>query len=184
MGKVFERLEPQTIEFIERQHLFFVATAPLDADGLINLSPKGCNTFTVVDPQTVAYLDLMGSGIETVAHIRQNGRLTVMFCSFEGPPNILRLYGRGEVVEPSDAAWPQLRARFPAHVAERSIVILHVQRVSTACGFGVPRYSYEGDRSTLRDAWEKRGPDGIKAYQQENNRASIDGLPGLCLETQ
>ena len=179
MGKAFERLDEQSMEFIGRQRMFFVATAPLEADGLINLSPKGLDTFAVVDSKTVAYLDLTGSGIETVAHIRQNGRLTIMFCAFEGPPNILRLYGRGEVAEPGDAAWSELRPRFAEHPGERSIVVLRIERVSTACGFGVPRYSYQRERSALSKVWEKRGDEGVREYQRENNRESLDGLPGL-----
>ncbi len=179
MGKALERLDDQAIEFIGRQRMFFTATAPLEAHGLINLSPKGLDTFAVIDPQTVAYLDLTGSGIETLAHVRQNGRMTLMFCSFEGPPNILRLYGRGEAVEPGDEAWTALRPRFIAHPGERSIIVLHVERVTNACGFGVPLYRYEGDRSNLDDSARARGREKVKAYQQEKNLVSVNGLPGL-----
>ena len=179
MGRVLERLDERAIQFIDRQKMFFVATAPSGDAGLLNLSPKGLDTFSVLDDQTVAYLDLTGSGIETVAHLRQNGRIVMMFCAFEGPPNILRLYGKGEAIEPGDAEWESLRARFPAMPGERSIVRVRVERVSDSCGFAVPLYRYEGDRSVLTDWVEKKGPEAVEAYKAEKNRKSLDGLPGL-----
>ena len=182
MGRVLERLDERAIAFIEAQHMFFVSTAPSGEAGLINLSPKGLDTFAVLDEQTVAYLDLVGSGIETVAHIRQNGRITLMFCAFEGAPNIMRIYGQGDAVEPGDAEWEGLRGRFPEMAGERSIVRVRVERVSDSCGFAVPRYRYEGDRSTLTEWVEKKGPEGIEAYKAEKNRKSLDGLEGLRRE--
>ncbi len=179
MGRTSESLDERTIEFVRRQHVFFVATAPSGGAGRVNLSPKGLDTFAVLDDRTVAYLDLAGSGIETVAHLRQNGRITLMFCAFDGAPNILRLYGAGEAVEPGDAEWDALRARFPEMPGARSIIRVRLERVSSSCGFGVPRYRYEGDRSALTDWAEKKGREGVEAYKAEKNRESLDGLPGL-----
>src|SRR4029450_406348 len=130
MGKVFETLDDDLRAFIARQHVFFVATAPLGADGHVNLSPKGLDTFRVLGTATVADLDLTGSGVETIAHLRENGRLTVMFCAFEGRPRILRLYGRGRAVEPSDAEWSALSADFPQTPGARSVIVLDVDRIA------------------------------------------------------
>jgi hypothetical protein len=179
MGKVFAELDDDLRAFIAGQHVFFVATAPLAADGHINLSPKGLDTFRVLGPTTVAYLDLTGSGVETIAHLRENGRLTLMFCAFEGRPRILRLSGRGRAVEPGDAEWPAVSAGFPALPGVRSVVVLEVDRIADSCGYGVPRYEFAGDRPQLPEWIDKKGADGILRYQAEKNRASIDGLPGL-----
>jgi hypothetical protein len=182
MGKVYPEIETRLAKFIENQHLFFVATAPLAGQGLINLSPKGLDTFSILDPHTVAYLDLVGSGVETVAHLRENGRIVLMFCAFEGPPNIVRLHGSGEAVEPGDDEWDDLIANFPARRAARSVVRVAVDRISDSCGFGVPLYSFQGERDAL-DTWaEKRGDEGLRSYRNENNRKSVDGLPGLRRE--
>ena len=159
--------------------MFFVATAPSGDAGLLNLSPKGLDTFTVLDEQTVAYLDLVGSGVETIAHLRQNGRIVLMLCAFEGAPNILRIYGKGEAIEPGDAEWGDLRGRFPEMPGARSVIRVKVERVSDTCGFAVPLYRYEGDRSTLLDWAEKKGPEAIEQYKAEKNRLSLEGLPGL-----
>lgn len=179
MGKVFAELDDDLRAFIGRQHLFFVATAPLAADGFVNLSPKGLDTFRVLGPTTVAYLDLTGSGVETIAHLRENGRLTVMFCAFEGRPRILRLYGRGRAVEPGDADWPAVAAGFPDLPGARAVVVLDVERIADSCGYAVPRYEYVGDRPQLTDWAEKKGADGLRHYQMQKNRVSLDGLPGL-----
>lgn len=179
MGRVYECLDDRAVEFIRAQHIFFVATAPSGDAGLINLSPKGLDTFAVLDDQTVAYLDLTGSGIETVAHLRQNGRITLMFCAFEGSPNILRLYGQGEAIEPGEPQWDELSARFPELPGARAVIRVQVERVSDACGFAVPLYDYEGDRSALTGWAEKKGPEAVEAYKAEKNRRSLDGLPGL-----
>jgi hypothetical protein len=166
-------------EFLEAQPVFFVATAA--PTGRVNVSPKGLDTFRVLDDHTVAYLDLTGSGIETVAHLQADGRITVMFCAFAGKPRIVRLYGRGRVVrldgEPApDAA--ELRARFPALPGARSVVVVDVDRVTTSCGFGVPRFELEGTRDELVDWAESRGPEGLASYRERRNAVSIDGLPG------
>jgi hypothetical protein len=179
MAKVYPEIEARLAKFIENQHLFFVATAPLDGRGLINLSPKGLDTFCILDPHSVAYLDLVGSGVETVAHLRENGRIVLMFCAFEGPPNIVRLYGRGESVQPGDDDWDDLIANFPVRRSARSVVRIAVDRISDSCGFGVPLYAFQGERDAL-DQWaEKRGDEGLRSYRNENNQESIDGLPGL-----
>ncbi|MEZ5364451.1 MAG: pyridoxamine 5'-phosphate oxidase family protein [Bryobacterales bacterium] len=179
MGRVLERLDERAIQFIGAQKMFFVATAPSGDAGLLNLSPKGLDTFAVLDERTVAYLDLVGSGIETVAHLRQNGRIVVMFCAFEGSPNIMRIHGKGSVIEPGDAEWDELRRRFPEIPGARSIIRVHVERVADTCGFAVPLYDYKGDRSTLLDWVEKKGPEAVEQYKAEKNARSLDGLPGL-----
>lgn len=179
MGKVFVGLDADLCGFIARQHVFFVATAPLAADGHVNLSPKGLDTFRVLGPTTVAYLDLTGSGVETIAHLRENGRVTVMFCAFDGRPRILRLYGRGRAVEPDDAEWGDVSAHFPELPGVRSVVVVEVERIADSCGYAVPRYEYAGDRTQLLDWAEKKGDDGLRKYQAQKNRTSLDGLPGL-----
>jgi hypothetical protein len=166
--------------FIDKQHMFFVASAPLAADGHVNLSPKGLDTFRVVDDHTVAWIDFVGSGAETMAHTRENGRLTVMFCALQGPPKILRLYGRGVVHPVGSAGCAALLPRFaPDLVGVRSVVELVVQRVSTSCGYGVPRYSYEGERRQLIDWADKKGQAGLGKYVHDKNHVSIDGLPAF-----
>ena len=179
MGKLYAELDDDLRAFIARQHVFFVATAPLSADGHVNLSPKGRDTLRVLGPRTVAYLDLTGSGVETVAHLRENGRLTVMFCAFEGRPRILRLYGRGRAVQPGDPEWPAVAAGFPEFAGVRSVVVLDVERIADSCGYGVPRFEFAGDRPQLAEWADKKGAEGIRRYQSEKNRTSIDGLPGL-----
>jgi predicted pyridoxine 5'-phosphate oxidase superfamily flavin-nucleotide-binding protein len=179
MSKVINTIDERFREFIEAQHVFFVATAPAGAGGHVNLSPKGMDTFRVIDERTAAYLDFIGSGVETIAHLRDNGRIVLMFTAFEGPPKIVRLHGRGEAVEPGDALFASLRGRFPPSESPRSIIVVHVERASDSCGYGVPLYDYRGERTQL-DAWaEKKGADGLHQYQKDKNAESIDGLPGL-----
>lgn len=179
MGKVYEEIEPPVADFLRQQKLFFVATAPLAADGRINLSPKGMDTFAVVDAQTVAYLDLTGSGIETVSHLRENGRIVLMFCAFDGPPKIVRLHGLGEVIEPGDEDFDRHRALFGTFPGVRSIVRVSVTRVSDSCGYSVPLFDYVEDRDQLTKWAERKGEAGVDEYQARNNARSIDGLPGL-----
>jgi hypothetical protein len=179
MGKLFAELDDDLRTFIARQRVFFVATAPLSPDGHVNLSPKGLDTFRILGPTRVAYLDLTGSGVETVAHLRENGRLTVMFCAFEGRPRILRLYGRGRAVEPGDAEWASVSAGFPALSGVRSVVVLDVERIADSCGYGVPLYEFAGDRPQLAEWADKKGAEGIRRYRDQKNHTSIDGLPGL-----
>lgn len=179
MGKTYEQLDQHVQAFIQQQKMFFVATAPLSGDGLVNLSPKGLDTLRILDARTVAYLDLTGSGIETVAHLRENGRIVLMFCAFDGPPKIIRLHGRGEAIEPGEPAFDELAARFPHHPSVRAIIRVHCQRISDSCGFGVPRYDFVGERSQLPDWTASKGADGMRTYRAERNARSIDGLPGL-----
>ena len=179
MGRSYEMLDERLTQFLRRQHVFFVATAPLAADGMINLSPKGLDTFDVLDEHRVAYLDLTGSGVETIAHLRENGRIVVMFCAFEGPPRIVRLHGRGRVVRPEDPGFDALAGRFTPRPGVRSVVEIEVTRIADSCGFGVPLLTYQGERPQL-DAWAgAKGPDGLADYRAKKNAVSLDGLPGL-----
>ena len=179
MGKVHEQLEDTLVRFIGRQHVFFVGTAPASPEGHLNVSPKGLDTFRILGPKSVAYLDLTGSGIETVAHLRQNGRITIMFCAFEGRPLIVRLYERGRVVEPGDPEWDCLVAQFPEYPGVRSVVVVDVERVADSCGYAVPLYEYRGERSQLVDYANKKGTEGMEKYKSQKNRKSIDGIAGL-----
>ena len=179
MGKVLERIDDAVRSFIAAQQLYFVATAPLAADGHVNMSPKGdSTTFAVLDDHTVAYLDLTGSGIETIAHLRENARITVMFVAFSGPPHILRLHGRGHPVLLGDAGYDELAAHFPEHRGARAVIVVDVERVSTSCGFSVPLYDYVGDRQLLTSWAQKRDEATLAEYRERRNAASIDGLPG------
>ena len=179
MGKTYSALDDRWAEWIGKQRMFFVATAPLAGDGLINLSPKGMDTFRILGPTEVAYLDLTGSGVETIAHLRENGRITIQFCSFEGPPLILRIYGQGSVIWPDDPAFAGLKALFPDYAGLRSIIRVKATRITDACGYAVPRYEYQGERDQLVKWAAHQGEEGIRAYQQERNAASLDGLPGV-----
>jgi len=181
MGRVYDGIDEPLARFISRQHVFFVATAPLAGDGLVNLSPKGQDgTFAVLDRSTFAYLDLVGSGIETVAHLRENGRIVVMFCAFEGPPRIVRLHGRGDVVAPGDPEWDSLADLFPARPGRRAVVRVAVERVADSCGYGVPLMRVEGERTRLAEWAEDKGEEGLAEYVAANNSESLDGLPGLA----
>ena len=176
MGKVLPFLTDGLRTFVERQQLFFVATAPLSG-GHVNLSPKGMDSFRVLGPTSVAYLDNVGSGNETAAHVLENGRITFMFCAFEGSPLILRLYGTGRSVLPGDAEWSTLAATFPSRAGIRQIIVAELTRVQSSCGHGVPLYTYAGERQQLVEWAATEGPDKLAAYQREKNVRSIDGLP-------
>lgn len=180
MAKFYERLDENLKKFIGEQKMFFTASAA--ADGRVNLSPKGIDTFRCLDNTTVAYLDLTGSGNETAAHISENGRITVMFCSFSGKPLILRLYGSGEVVRPVDERWEELHKNFPEYVGERQIIVINIESLQTSCGFGVPVYEFKRERSDLIKWAEKKGEDGIRQYWKDKNQKSIDGLPTNIFE--
>jgi hypothetical protein len=177
MGKFHEQIAPAHQEFIQNQHLFFVATAPLHPDGHINLSPKGLDCFRVLSSSQVAYMDLISSGNETSAHTLENGRITFMFCSFAGAPNILRLYGRGLVVLPDTPEWEKYAPHFKIYPSTRQIIVADIHLVQTSCGFGVPLYNYVGERDIHFDWAEKKGAAGLQAYIQEKNLVSLDGLP-------
>ena len=175
MAKFFERLDDQLRSFIGEQKIFFTATAP--AEGRINLSPKGMDTFRCLDAGTVAYLDVTGSGNETAAHLAADGRMTIMMCSFSERPLVLRLYGRGRVVRPCDGEWDALHGHFPSLPGERQIVVLSLESVQTSCGFAVPVYELREERQKLVEWTLKKGEEGIRKYRREKNRVSIDGLP-------
>lgn len=179
MGTLYLELDEGLRAFIGRQRIFFVASAPLCANGHINLSPKGLDSLRVLGSREIAYVDLTGSGIETVAHVRENGRLTLMFCAFEGKPRILRLQGRARVVENGDPDWTRSLDNFPPYTGSRSIVLLTIERIADSCGFGVPLFEYAGERTELLTWAERKGLDGIADYQSKKNGRSIDGLPGL-----
>ncbi|HUH80268.1 MAG TPA: pyridoxamine 5'-phosphate oxidase family protein [Solirubrobacteraceae bacterium] len=192
MAATFTEIDERLAGWIASQAMFFVASAPLGADGHINLSPKGpIDTLRVLDPHTVAYLDLVGSGAETIAHVRENGRIVIMLCAFDGPPRILRLHGEGEVIVPGDARFEELfeQAAFEqpsVPASRRAIVLVRVKRIADSCGYGVPLMSYEGRRPHM-DAWAEKkvrvgGLEALQAYQLEKNSASIDGLPALDLQ--
>lgn len=180
MGAVHEEIDPTLATWIAAQHVMFVATAPSDPDATVNLSPKGtAGTVAVLDGHTVAYLDLTGSGIETVAHLRDNGRITLMWCSFEGPPRIVRVHGRGRVVSDDDPTYAALAARFVDHRGARAIIVVEAQRISDSCGYSVPKLDFVGERDVL-DRWtDRRSDDELSAYRSTRNAESIDGLPGL-----
>jgi len=180
MSRVYDQIDDRMSAFLRTQPVFFVATAPLAGDGLVNLSPKGLDTFVVVDPHRVAYLDLTGSGVETIAHLRENGRIVVMFCAFEGPPRIVRLHGRGAAVLPGDEDFDGLVARFPSRPGIRSVIDVEVTRVADSCGYAVPLMSFEAERSRLDEWAAKRGPQGLEDYRTKKNAESLDGLPGLA----
>lgn len=183
MSQTFDVVDDSLAAWLVRQHVFFVATAPLSAQSHVNLSPKGLDSFAVLDGRTVAYLDLTGSGVETIAHLRENGRITLLFCAFEGPPKIVRLYGRGEVMLPGDAGFDALSARFPAlggRPGVRSIVRVALSRIADSCGYGVPRMRFEAERDQLLLWADRKGVDGVREYQRTRNAESLDGLPGLA----
>lgn len=177
--KVYPEITREMEKFISKQHIFFVGSAPLDPEGHINLSPKGLDTFCILSSHRVAYLDLVGSGNETSAHLLENGRITLMFCAFEGPPNILRLYGKGLTILPEQPEWTELSLNYQLrdYTGARQIIVVDIDRVQTSCGFGVPRYDYKGDRDFHYKCVEKRGASGVAAYCQEHNLESIDHLP-------
>jgi hypothetical protein len=192
VGKVFDGIDERLERWIAAQPMFFVGTAPLDADGHVNVSPKGpIESLRVLDPCRVAYLDVVGSGAETIAHVRENGRIVIMLCAFQGPPRIVRLHGRGEVVVASDSGFDELLASCGfddgegAPEARRAIVTVTLDRIADSCGYGVPLMSYEGRREHF-DLWVAKklrvgGQDALLEYQREKNALSIDGLPAVDL---
>jgi len=177
MGKLHDAIKPAHKEFIEKQHIFFVSTAPLSPDGRVNLSPKGLDCFRVLGDNKVGYMDLISSGNETSAHTLENGRITIMFCSFEGAPNILRLYGKGFAVLPGSSQWDEYAPHFKLYLSTRQLIIAEIDLVQTSCGFGVPLYEYTGERDIHFEWAEKKGADGLLDYIQQNNLQSLDGLP-------
>jgi Pyridoxamine 5'-phosphate oxidase len=179
MGKTYEAISPDLSAWISEQHVFFVATAPLAADGHVNTSPKGLDCLRVIGPRQVAYLDLTGSGAETIAHVRENGRIVLMFCAFSGAPKIVRLHGKGTVITRTSSKWTEWSGTFPRMAAPRSIIVVDVTRISDSCGYGVPRMDFLEDRDVLSRWAETKGPAALPEYRREKNANSIDGLPAL-----
>jgi len=179
MGKALGHIHEDTACWIEAQPMFFVATAPADPNTHVNVSPRGLDTFRVLDRNRVAWLDLTGSGVETIAHLKADGRITLMFCAFSGRPQTTRLYGHGAVHEPGDEVYAELRPCFPDLPGERAIVDVAVSRVSSSCGFGVPLMEYVGEREELVAFAGRKGEEGMAGFRRRFNEESIDGLPGL-----
>ena len=178
MGRTHDRIDDALAAWLARQAVFFVATAPADG-GHVNVSPKGLDTFRVLDDHTVAYLDLTGSGAETIAHLRDDGRITMMFCAFSGPPRIVRLHGRGEALGVGTDGYAALVDRFPDLPGARAVVCMSVERVADSCGYAVPLMDLVGPRDRLERWAEAKGPDGLVRYREQHNAVSIDGLPAL-----
>ncbi len=181
MAKQYDSIDEKLTTFIQQQKIFFVSTA--GAEGRVNLSPKGMDSLRVLSPNKVVWLNLTGSGNETAAHLYENGRITLMFCAFDGPPNILRLYGKGSVIHPRDVdAWNVHIGLFPANSGARQIIEVDIERVQTSCGYAVPFYDYQGERETLARWADKKGSEGVKQYWEEKNQFSIDGKPTHILD--
>ena len=179
MGKIYESIDKKLSEWLSAQKIFFVATAPLSPEGHVNCSPKDGESFRILDERTVAYLDLTGSGVETIAHLKENERIVLMFCAFAGAPKIVRLHGRGEVIERRNPDFERLQSILPSKPGIRSYIKVHLTRISDSCGYGVPLYEFREERTQLKAWTERKGEEAIKAYQQEVNAQSIDGLVGL-----
>jgi hypothetical protein len=177
MGEFYKQISKKQEEFIKNQQMYFVGTAPLSENGHINVSPKGLDSFRVIDPNQIAYLDVISSGNETSAHILENGRITIMFCSFDKKPLILRLYGKGRTILPSNDHWNTYAGLFEVYESTRQIIVVDVDLVQSSCGFGVPRYEFIEHRD-IHFSWAgQKGPQGLSAYIDENNLTSLDGLP-------
>jgi hypothetical protein len=177
MAKFFDSISEKHREFIEEQHMFFVATAPLSEDGHVNLSPKGLDSFRVLSPNRVAYLDMTGSGNETSAHLAENGRITFMFCAFKGEANIMRLYGTGRTILPDTPEWDDMLPLFTLYLGVRQIIVADIDLVQTSCGYAVPFMDFKADRQTLEKYWVNKGEAAIPKYWRDRNQQSIDGLP-------
>jgi len=179
MGKLYPEITSEIADWVKKQKLFFVATAPLSGTGHINCSPKGYDSFRILDKTTVVYQDLTGSGAETIAHVRENGRIVIMFCAFEGPPKIFRFYGTGTVITQNDKEFESINRHFKDNPGIRSYIKVDIDRITDSCGYGVPLYKFESDRETMQKWADNKGKEGIKNYQIEKNSISIDGLKAL-----
>lgn len=182
MGQEYAQIDEQMQRWIERQRMFFVATAPLASDGLINCSPKGLDGLRVLGPKQLVYADLGGSGIETVAHLKENGRIVIMLCAFEGPPKIFRFYGQGRAVEPQDAEFGEYEPLFPTLGRIRNFIVIDVERIRDACGYGVPNYAFQSERDSLTNWVDAKSAQELHDYRVEKNAKSLDGLTGLAIE--
>lgn len=178
MGKLYATIDADLEAWIVRQKMFFVATAPLSPNGHVNCSPKGGDSFRIMGSSEVAYLDLTGSGIETIAHVQENGRIVILFCAFEGAPKIVRLHGKATVVYPANTEFDRLSGLFPAHAGARAVVKVSVTRISDSCGYAVPRFDFVEQRDVLDQWTERKSPEELAAYRIAKNSTSIDGLSG------
>jgi len=179
MSKQRDSIDSELANWIAQQRVFFVATAPLAADQHINVSPKGGDAFRVLGPLEAPYQDYTGSGAETAAHVKENGRIVIMFCAFEGPPKIVRLHGHGGIITPENPRFAELAALFPPNAGTRAIVHINVTRVSDSCGYSVPLYDFKAERDVLNKWAESKGPEKLQAYRAEKNVRSVDGLPAF-----
>lgn len=179
MGKVFDGIDEKLASWLTAQPVWFVATAPLAADGHVNVSPRSPDSLSILAPRRVGWVDYTGSGVETIAHLRENGRICLMFASFDRRPRIVRLHGYGTVALPGEPAYDEMVARYPPHPSTRAVIVVDVERVSDSCGYGVPIMDLVEERNLLRLTAEKKGPEGISSYRALKNTTSIDGLPGL-----
>jgi hypothetical protein len=182
MGRKYDSIDDRMAEWLAHQPVFFVATAPLSGDGHINCSPKGNRgELVVLDERRVAYLDQTGSGVETIAHVSENGRIVLMFCAFDGPPRIVRLHGRGHAVLRGTEEFDELAVHFPGAdgIGVRSVIVVETDRISDSCGYGVPLMTFEGHRPTMDEWAQRKGPEGIVTYWAEKNATSVDGLQGV-----
>ena len=177
--KVYDGIDDALAAWIAAQPMWFVATAPLAQDGFVNVSPRGIDTLSVLGTHRIGWLDLTGSGVETVAHLRENGRICLMWCSFDRRARVVRVHGRGRVALPGEAEYEEVAALHPPHPSTRAAIVVDVERVSDSCGFGVPVMELVEERDLLRPAAEKRGPEGLAAYRAQKNAVSLDGLPGM-----
>jgi hypothetical protein len=179
MAKILNGIDDDLKKWIEEQKIFFVGSAPLSQDGHVNISPKGGDSFRVLGESRVAYVDYTGSGIETASHLRENGRIVIMFCSFDGPPKIVRFHGIGKIVMVGEPEFDELVQLFPSHIGTRLIIEVNVNRIASSCGYSVPLYQFVGNRDVL-DKWSiAKGVDGLRDYRIAKNSVSIDGLPGI-----
>jgi len=184
MGKTYESIDEKLKQWLSAQKVFFVATAPLSREGHVNCSPKDGESFRILDERTVAYLDLTGSGVETIAHVKENERIVLMFCALTGAPKIVRLHGHGEIIEPKHPEFESIGAMFPLTVGVRAFIKVHLTRISDSCGYGVPLYEFRGHRTQL-EAWAKhKGEESLVEYQRKHNSRSIDRLEGVALREQ
>ena len=179
MGQVFDGIDAELAAWIAAQPMWFVGTAPLAADGLVNILPRGIDTLSVLGTHRLGWLDLTGSGVETLAHLRENGRICLMWCSFDRRARVVRVHGRGRVVLPGEPEFDEVAALHPAHPSTRAVVVVDVERVSDSCGFGVPVMEVVEERDLLRPSAEKRGPAVLAEYRATRNAVSLDGLPGM-----
>ncbi len=182
MGKEYTEIDDGIQRWITRQHVFFVSTAPLQGNGHVNCSPKGMDSLIVLGPRRIAYVDLGGSGIETVAHVKENSRVTIMMCAFDGPPKIFRFYGRGLVTEPHEPEFSELLAKFPPQPSVRNIITVDINQILDSCGYGVPLYDFRKQRDSFDNYFADKSEEYLLNYRRERNATSLDGLKGLEID--